>query len=53
MSHNTTTRYIGLDVHLNTITIAVAEPGRQAARGLATIANDTALLIKQLRRLGF
>ena len=47
-----TVRFVGLDVHKESIAIAVAEPGRGDAQVLATISNDTALLLKRLRRLG-
>lgn len=47
-----TVRFVGLDVHKESIAIAVAEPGRGDAQVLATIANDTGLLLKRLRRLG-
>src|SRR6266540_6923702 len=45
-------RFVGLDVHAESIAIAVAEPGRGEPRVLATIPNDTAMLRKRLRRLG-
>ncbi|MEI6226610.1 MAG: IS110 family transposase [Deltaproteobacteria bacterium] len=45
-------RFVGLDVHADSIAIAVAEPGRGEPGQLAVIANDTALLLKRLRRLG-
>ncbi len=47
-----TVRFVGLDVHADSIAIAVAEPGRGEARQLATIANDTGQLLKRLQRLG-
>jgi transposase len=47
-----TVRFVGLDVHADSIAIAVAEPGRGEPGALATIPNDTALLLKRLRRLG-
>jgi transposase len=47
-----TVRFVGLDVHADSIAIAVAEPGRGEPGVLATIPNDTALLLKRLRRLG-
>lgn len=47
-----TVRFVGLDVHADSIAIAVAEPGRGEPATLATIPNDTALLLKRLRRLG-
>jgi transposase len=45
-------RFVGLDVHADSIAIAVAEPGRGEPAGLATIPNDTAVLLKRLRKLG-
>ena len=45
-------RVVGLDVHKDSIAIAVAEPGRGEPGLLATIPNDTVLLLKKLRRLG-
>ena len=47
-----TLRFVGLDVHADSIAIAVAEPGRGEPGDLATIPNDTAMLLKRLRRLG-
>lgn len=45
-------RFVGLDVHADSIAIAIAEPGRGEPGGLATIPNDTAMLLKRLRKLG-
>lgn len=45
-------RFVGLDVHADSIALAVAEPGRSDPAHLATIPNDTAMLLKRLRRLG-
>lgn len=45
-------RFVGLDVHADSIAIAVADPGRGEPGLLATIPNDTVLLLKRLRRLG-
>ncbi len=45
-------RFVGLDVHADSIAIAVAEPGRGEPAQVAVIPNDTALLLKRLRRLG-
>ena len=45
-------RFVGLDVHADSIAIAVAEPGRDEPSGLATIPNDTVMLLKRLKRLG-
>ncbi len=47
-----TLRFVGLDVHADSIAIAVAEPGRGESRQLAVIPNDTVTLLKRLRRLG-
>ncbi len=44
-------RYIGLDVHKDSIAIAVAETGRGTAREVATVPADWASLHKRLRRL--
>lgn len=45
-------RFVGLDVHADSIAIAVAEPGRGEPALLATIAHDVPTLLKRLRRLG-
>jgi len=45
-------RFVGLDVHADSIAIAVAEPGRGEPEVLATIPNDTRKLLKRLRALG-
>jgi len=45
-------RFVGLDVHADSIVIAVAEQGRGDAEVLATIPNDTRKLLKRLRGLG-
>ncbi len=47
----TTVRYLGLDVHKDSIAIALADEGRDAARNFKTIANDTAKLMKVLDKL--
>jgi transposase len=44
-------RFIGLDVHKETIVIAVANEGREAATVLGTIAHDVPKLIKMLAKL--
>ena len=44
--------YVGLDVHKDTITVAVADEGRGDSRVVATIPNTTVALLKQLQRLG-
>src|SRR5690349_17945562 len=45
-------RFVGLDVHADSIAIAVAEPGRGEPAVVAAIPNDVAALLKKLRRLG-
>ena len=45
-------RFVGLDVHKDSIAIAVADSGREPARLLETIAADEFLLWKVLDRLG-
>ena len=45
-------RFVGLDVHADSIAIAVAEPGRGEPDTLVTIPNDRAVLLKRLRKLG-
>jgi transposase len=47
-----TLRFIGLDVHKDTIVIAVAEAGSQPAEILATLPNDPAAVLSRLRKLG-
>ena len=47
----TTLRYVGLDVHKDTIVIALAEEGRQAATLWKTIPYDELRLVKALRLL--
>ena len=45
-------RYVGLDVHKESIKIAVADDGRDKARFLASIPNDSNKLLKKLHELG-
>jgi transposase len=52
MSDPNTTRFVGLDVHKDTIAIAVAAPGQADAKILATLPHDFASLSKSLARLG-
>jgi len=47
----TKVRYIGLDVHKDSISIATADEGRAAAQGYGAIVNDTAILMKTLEIL--
>jgi len=44
--------FVGLDVHKDTIAVAVAEAGRAPARLLGSIAHDVAKLLKLLARYG-
>ena len=52
---NTTVRlrpmYVGLDVHKDTIVVALADDDRREARLFGTIVNTTAALERLLRRL--
>ena len=44
--------FVGLDVHKDTIAVAIAEAGRAPARLLGTIAHDVGKLLKLLARYG-
>jgi hypothetical protein len=52
MNEAATIRFVGLDVHRDTIAIAVALRDGQPAEVPATLPNDVAALIKRLERLG-
>ena len=45
-------RFVGLDVHKESIAIAVADGEGGAPAPVATVANDATLLVKRLRKLG-
>ena len=45
-------RFVGLDVHKDSIAIAVADEGGAEPSTLCTIPHDVGLLLKRLRRLG-
>lgn len=45
-------RFIGLDVHAQTIAVAVAEPGGGEVRSLGMIANRMESVRKLIRKLG-
>src|SRR5258708_20071025 len=51
-SMQSTVRYVGLDVHKDTIVMAVAEAGMQPAEIYATLANDPPAVLARLRKLG-
>lgn len=52
MNQATTIRFVGLDVHRDSIAIAVAGSDGKPAESLATVPNDAAGLIRRLLRLG-
>ena len=52
MSYRNTTHYVGLDVHKATITIAVAEAGRESPRVVATVPHEMKALGKVLSKFG-
>lgn len=44
--------YVGLDVHKDSISVGVAEPGRGAARVVGKTVHDAGKLMKLLSRIG-
>lgn len=52
MSHCNTTHFVGLDVHKDSIVIAVAEAGRESARVVGSVPFEWKALSKALDRLG-
>jgi transposase len=52
MTEATTIHFVGLDVHRDSIAIAVAGNDARPAESLSTVPNDIAGVIKRLRRLG-
>src|SRR3569833_1601973 len=46
------TRFLGLDVHAETIAVAVAEPGRGEVRSLGIIANELGAIRRLIQKLG-
>ena len=52
MTQRIKTRFVGLDVHKDTIVVAVAELGREAARVVATVPHEWKALRKVLDKLG-
>lgn len=44
-------RYVGMDVHKDSITLAVAEEGREAAQEYCTVPNEWSHVLRALRRL--
>ena len=52
MTQLSTIRSVGLDVHKDSLALAVADPGSAPAQLLATIPNDFATLTRRLDRLG-
>jgi len=49
---NSTVRYVGLDVHKDTVVIAVAESNAAPAEVLRVVQHEAGAVLKQLRKLG-
>lgn len=49
---NEATRFLGLDVHAETIAVALAEPGRGEVRSLGIIPNEPTAVRKLIQKLG-
>jgi transposase len=49
---NEATRFLGLDVHAETIAVALAEPGRGEVRSLGIIPNELTAVRKLIQKLG-
>ena len=45
--------YVGLDVHKDSITIAIADEGQEKARLLGTVSSNSNILLKRLRKIAF
>jgi transposase len=52
MTHCITAKFVGLDVHKDSIVIAVAEAGRESARTVGSVPNEAKALSKALDKLG-
>src|ERR1700730_13207433 len=52
MSKSIRFRFVGLDVHADSITVAVADEGREEAKLFGDVPNNLASLTKVLHRLG-
>src|SRR5208282_2831182 len=52
MTDSIKTRFVGLDVHKDSIVIAVADEGRESARVIGTIPHEWKALRKELDKLG-
>src|SRR4051812_12014903 len=52
MSEATTIRFVGLDVHRDSIAVAVAVKDGKPAESLGSVPNDVPALIRRLLRLG-